>query len=134
MAAALAAVAAAGYLASARGGEAALEEAGQALAARDARRAVDEAKRAGDARTVSARAAQVEARARLIGGDVQGALARLRDAAADRPNDWRVRRELAVLLAAAGLRAEARREALATLELNPRATLPASFVVRSGQP
>ena len=128
----VAALAGAVFLQRARSDERALERAREALSRNDPAAALSQLRDVGDGTVVRGRAATLEARASLLTGDVRRGLDALRRAVDARPNDWQVRRELAVALAAVGDVAGARAQAVRTLELNPRAVLPSGFKVRSG--
>lgn len=127
-----AALLATAYLLDARDGELALRDATRALSENRPQDALEDARRAGDGATVEGRAAGLAAAARLRMGDLRGATSDLERAVRARPNDWRLRRDLATAYAATGRVDDARAQAVRTLELNPRATLPSGFNVRAG--
>lgn len=134
--AALAAIASAAcglYLLDARADERQLAGALRAQGSGDASRARALAQEL-EGPTITGRAASLRATAALREGDLLGAIRELRLATRERPNDWRLRSALTTALALAGDREGARRQALRTLQLNPRAVLPSGFNVRAGGP
>lgn len=128
--AAVAALAAAGYLWRQAGGERDLRAANDAAFERRWDDALREAREAEHGSTRS-RALRVTAYVHFRRRDVEAFLPAARRALRARPADWELRRDYALAVLLRGNRAGARKQMALALATNPKMVLPQGFVRRS---